>query len=351
MQTGLSAWILAIVRTLEDAGIDHARLLNRIGMDPSRIGDLGHRYSQEQVTSLWIAAVEATGDENFGLAVARHIRPSTFHVVGYAMSCSATLRRAAERFAHSARLISDSAAVSLDHEGEGEGEGMRLSVDLRTGGRPPIYQTIDTMLAGFFLLCEWIVNRKLHPIEVRLRHAAPSDVSAYRDIFDCPVRFEAGDNSILFSMAELEQPVPSANEELAMVLDEMTSRYLALRFGQRFSRKVREILARQLPHGEPNKAETARLLATTERTLLRRLRDENTTYKEVLDRLREELAFDYLRDPAITVEKIAQLLGFSGSNAFSRAFLRWTGQRPSDWRETQKRMQGSDVVPDVLGLF
>lgn len=346
MQTGLSAWILAIVRALEDAGVDHVRLLTRIGMDPTRIGDLGHRYSQEQVTSLWIASVDATADENFGLAVARHIRPSTFHVVGYAMSCSATLRRAAERFAHSARLISDSASVSLDREDA----GFRLSVDLRTGGRPPIYQTIDTMLAGFHLLCEWIVGRKLHPIEVRLRHGSPSDPATYTEIFNCQICFKAEDNSILFRADELEQPVPSANEELAMVLDEMTSRYLALRFGQRFSRKVREVLARQLPHGEPHKGETARLLATTERTLLRRLRDENTTYKEVLDRLREELAFDYLRDPAITVERISQQLGFSGSNAFSRAFLRWTGQRPSEWRDAQKRMQGAEVVPDVLGL-
>jgi len=346
LQTALSAWVLAIVKALEVAGVDHAELLGRLGMDPTKIGNLSYRYSQEQVTSLWIASVEATGDESFGLAVARHIRPSTFHVVGYAMSCSANLRRAAERFAQSARLISDSAVVLLDPiEG-----GYCLEVDLRTGGRPPIYQTIDTILAGFLLLSEWIITRKIHPIEVRLRHAAPADISAYQQIFDCPIQFEAQMDAILFHAEDLDQPIPSANEELAMVLDEMTSRYLALRFGQRFSRKVREVLLRQLPHGEPHKGETARHLAMTERTLLRRLREENTTYKEVLDRLRQELAFDYLRDPTITLDNMAQMLGFSGSNAFSRAFLRWTGQRPSDWREAQKRIQPSNIVPDVLGL-
>ena len=92
VQTGLSAWVFAIVQALGDAGVDHAELLRGIGMSPDKLGDLEHRYSQEQVTSLWIAAVEATGDSNFGLKVARHIRPSTFHVVGYAMSCSATSR-------------------------------------------------------------------------------------------------------------------------------------------------------------------------------------------------------------------------------------------------------------------
>ena len=132
-------------------------------MAPDKIGDLEHRFSQDQVTNLWIAAVDATGDSNFGLKVARHIRPSTFHVVGYAMSCSATLKRAAERFAHSARLISDAAAVEFSKVGD----DYLLKVDLHTGGRQPIYQTIDTVLAGFFMLCEWIQSAPVVPIEVK----------------------------------------------------------------------------------------------------------------------------------------------------------------------------------------
>ncbi len=338
MQTGVSAWVLAIVRALQDSGIDHEALLRDIGMDPERVGDLKHRYSQEQVTSLWVAAVAATDDAHFGLKVARHIRPSTFHVVGYAMSCSSTLKRAAERFAHSARLISDSALIDFDEE---QGN-YRLQVDLDTRGRQPIYQTIDTILAGFFLLCEWIQGERIVPIEVSFCHRAPEDAQPYRDIFGCPIHFGAATNNILFRAADLERPVPSANEELAMMLDEMTSKYIALRFARRFSRKVRDVLASRLPHGEPSKTETARLLGMTERTLLRRLHDENTTFQEVLDRLREELAFEYLRREDLTIEKIAELLAFSSSSAFSRAFMRWTTQRPSDWREGQKRLLVSD---------
>ncbi|HEY9578385.1 MAG TPA: AraC family transcriptional regulator [Rhizorhapis sp.] len=328
LQTGLSAWILAIVRALEEADVDPAPLMQGIGMDASRIGDLNYRYSQEQVTSLWIAAVGATGDPNFGLKVAKHIRPSTFHVVGYAMSCSATLRRAAERFQHSARLISDSAAVEFDREGA---DG-RLSVDLNTGGRQPIYQTIDTMLAGLFMLCEWILTVPITPIEVTFRHRKPADDRAYREVFRCPIRYGQPLNSILFPADVLDAPVPSANEELATMLDEMAVKYLSFRFSSRFSRKVRDALVGQLPNGEPSKQETARLLAMTERTLLRRLREENTTFQEVLDSLREELAYDYLRRRDLTIENIAYLLGFSSSSTFSRAFMRWTGQRPSGWR-------------------
>jgi hypothetical protein len=234
VQTGLSAWVYAIARALDEAGVDRDALMRRVGMDPDRLMDLNHRYFQEQVTSLWIASVEATGDPDFGLKVARHIRPSTFHIVGYAMSCSATLRRAAERFARSARLISDAADVQFAPENT----GYRLSVNLNISGRPPIYQTIDTILAGFLMLSEWIAGTPIVPIEVTFRHEAPADDRAYREVFRCPVTFEADANTILFAGPDLERPVPSANEELAMVLDEMTAHYLALRFSSRFARRV-----------------------------------------------------------------------------------------------------------------
>jgi AraC-like DNA-binding protein len=334
MQTGLSAWVFAIVRALEDQCIDHAALLRRLGMDAGRLGDLNYRYSQDQVTSLWVAAVEATHDPDFGLKVAQYIRPSTFHVVGHAMSCSATLRKAAERFAHSARLISDSAAVEFT----AKGDHCLLTVDLHTGGRPPVYQTIDTILAGFLSLCEWIQTVPITPVEVTFRHPKPADDRAYRILFKCDILYGQPTNSILFHTGDLERPVPAANEELAMLLDEMAANYLAARFSSRFSQKVTDVLIGQLPSGEPNKPETARLLVMTERTLLRRLRDENTTFQELLDRLREKLAFDYLRRADLTIDTIAHLLGFSSSSAFSRAFVRWTGQRPSDWRQGHPKL-------------
>jgi AraC-like DNA-binding protein len=303
-------------------------------MDAGKVSDLEQRFSQEQVTSLWIAAVAATGDEGFGLKVARHIRPSTFHVVGYAMANSASLKRAAQRFARSARLVSDSAAVSFT----AGADVCVLEADLNIHGRPPIYQTIDTILGGFHLLCEWIRSAPVTPVEVAFKHAAPADAAPYAELFRCPVRFGAAANAIVYRTSDMDQSVPSANEEVAMLLDELTATYLARRFEMRCSRKVREALIGQFPNGEPSKQETARRVGMTERTLLRRLRDENTTFQEVLDHLREELAYTYLQREDLSMEQIASLLGFSSNSTFSRAFVRWTGERPSNWREGQRKL-------------
>jgi AraC-like DNA-binding protein len=338
LQTAVSAWVFAIVRALEEARVDHVAVLRLIGMDPDKLLHLDHRYTQEQVTSLWIASVAATADPDFGLKVARHIRPSTFHVVGYAMACSSNLRRAAERFAHSAHLISDAASVEFTSVGD----CFVLSVDLNTAGRQPIYQTIDTILAGFLTLCEWIGSSPLVPVEVTFRHTPPVDDGLYRHVFRCRVRFGQPSNSIRFNARDLERPVPSANEELATVLDELTSRYLAMRISSRFSKKVREALLRLLPQGEPSKVQTARLMHMTSRTLLRRLREEDTTFQEISDRLREELAYTYLQREDCKIEDVATLLGFSRSSAFSRAFVRWTGQRPSAWRDGRVHINAQD---------
>src|SRR3546814_12923513 len=93
------------------------KVLNDIGMDPSRLEGGYGRYSQEQISLLWRKAVALCGND-FALRVAAEVRPSTFHVVGYAMSCSATLSRALHRFAFYCRLISDSATATLTESGE-----------------------------------------------------------------------------------------------------------------------------------------------------------------------------------------------------------------------------------------
>ncbi|MEH6759100.1 MAG: AraC family transcriptional regulator [Parasphingorhabdus sp.] len=335
MQTGISAWVLAIVKALDDAGVESDKLLESIGIAPDKIADLNERFSQDQVTDLWDVAVAETGDDYFGLKVARFVRPSTFHVVGYAMACSENLRRATERFARSARLISDSAVIDFNIAGE----NAVMRVELNPEGRQPFYHTIDTILAGYFLLSEWILGGSIHPVRVDFQHAPPESDLEYTQIFHCPVYFSQADNSITFRSSDLESPIASANEELAMVLDDMTSKYLSLRFKSRFSSKVREALIVHLSQGEPKKVEIAKELGMTERTLLRRLREENTTFQELLYRLREEMAYDYLRQDAFTIDNISEQLGFSSSSAFSRAFLRWTGERPSEWRSSQRRMR------------
>src|SRR3546814_13692830 len=98
-------------------GVDADAVLTEIGLDQALLEGVYSRYSQAQVSQLWKRAIELTGDPNFGFKVAAEVRPATFHVLGYSMSCSATLCRALERFAFYCRLISDSTTATLTEIG------------------------------------------------------------------------------------------------------------------------------------------------------------------------------------------------------------------------------------------
>ena len=341
MKSGLSGWVLAIARTLDAEGVPHERIFQQIELDPARLKKGNNRYSQDVLSKLWRAAVEETADPYFGLKVAGHIRPSTFHVVGYAMSCSATLGDALHRFARYSKLISSSVTVALT---EASGQ-LRVQVNIETGGAPPLAQTVDAVLAGVISFSGWIAGEEVLPAEVRFKHERLGDSTEYARVLKCPVLFNQKEDCIVFHAVDMERPVLSADEQLAASLDSMASSQVAQLSG-RFARKVRDCLLKQFSSGEVSKRGTAELMCMADRTLLRRLKDEGTTFQEVLDRLREELACEHLRRTDVTVQDISSMLGFSDASTFSRAFKRWTGRRPSLVQEDYQYQEGTRVVPE-----
>lgn len=323
-RSALTGWVLAIIRAMQVDGIDTDRILTDIGMDATLLEGGYSRYSQSEVSQLWAKAVELTGDTNFGLRVAAQVRPTTFHVVGYTMSCSATLMRSLQRFSQYCRLISDSATATLT---ENEGE-VALEFHFDTGGAPPIYQTIDTVLASVVAFMRWIVNDAVDPVRVRLRHGSVDQSEQLGAFFGCPVEFDQPQTSLVFSKETLAKRILSSDEELASLLDGVANRLLEQRMEGRFSVRVRDNMISLLPDEVPTKTRIASLLGLTERTLLRRLKEEGTTFAEVLRQLREELSFEYLRR-GMPLGEVSYLLGFSDPGTFSRAFKEWTGRRPS----------------------
>tara|TARA_R110000772_G_scaffold31812_11_gene78231 strand:+ start:3358 stop:4395 length:1038 start_codon:yes stop_codon:yes gene_type:complete len=322
--TALAGWVLAIIRAMQAKGVNTDGVMEDIGMDPSLLEGGYSRYSQTQLSELWKRAVELSGDPAFSLAVAEQVRPATFHAAGYAMSCSATLFRAINRFAQYTRLISDSATATLT---ENNGRVV-LEFHFDTGGPMPIYETVDTVLASVVAYLRWISNEPLNPLEVHFSHRPPPSSKAFSNFFGCPVSYEKPQTCLVFAKEVLLRPIMSSDEELAALLDSAASRFLEQRMAGRFAVRVRDLMIHQLPEEVPTKARIAKLLAMTERTLLRRLKEEGTTFADVLRQLREELAFRYLRR-GMCISEVAYQLGFSDNGTFSRAFKDWTGRRPS----------------------
>lgn len=332
-KSSLTGWVLAIVRAMRTCGIDTDAVLADVGMDAALLEGGYSRYSQEQLSALWLRAIELSGDEAFTLLVAGQVRPATFHVLGYAMSCSATLSRALSRFSRYCRLVSDACTAILTENGE----TVTLEFLFDTGGTPLIHQTVDTVVASVLAYARWISGEPIVPVAIHLRHSRPKSHEAYLAFFRSPIFYNTNQTCIVFNRSDLDRHILVADEELASMLDKVADEYLDRRMSGRMAVRVRDLLIASLPNDPASKANVARALNLTERTLLRRLKMEGTTFVDVLNGVRQELAFQYLRRPGVTVSDAAYMLGFSDENTFSRAFKRWTGRRPGAMLAGQKR--------------
>jgi len=167
---------------------------------------------------------------------------------------------------------------------------------------------------------------------VTFPHARPDDIEPHNRLFQCPIEFDSPAAEIIFDRSLLESPVITADPNLVAILDQHVKESLAKIPGRSLSHQVRAFLSSRLPGTPPTLDETARDLGMSMRTIQRRLSEEDTSHKQLLRQIRHELALRYLKERSVAISEVAFLLGFSEPSAFYRAFRRWTGMTPVEYR-------------------
>lgn len=159
------------------------------------------------------------------------------------------------------------------------------------------------------------------------------DVQALEEFFGCEIVIGADHNRLILHRKDLNLPFKSYNEELLEILTPALDQSLSEQ--QRtltITEKVKWILKRSLTGGRPDIQVVAKELGMSDRTLQRRLTDENTSFKQLLSEARHEQAREYLSDPSLEIKEVAFLVGYEDQNSFYRAFRLWEGDTPSQWR-------------------
>jgi AraC-like DNA-binding protein len=194
-------------------------------------------------------------------------------------------------------------------------------------------EAIDLYMASTLKMGHILSGGGAQPTQIRLcRAVTPEMEIEFRTFFMAPMEFGASENSFLIPHELARRPLAMANPALARQNDQVVMEYLAKFDGARVSEKVRAELITRLPAGEPSRADVASALHFSEKTLQRRLRDEGSSYQAILDETRRELAQQYLREGRVSVCEITFRLGFSDQSSFTRAFKRWTGSAPGEFR-------------------
>lgn len=320
--------VTPVVAGMRAAGVDWQQALGEVGLTQDELRDEAHRVSHERVIRLWQRAVEVTGNPDFGLTVSAMIPPGQFGVVEYAFRKSASVLDGFERVCRYFRIHHDVARWNLARDG-----GRVVLEHSLPGARTLPRAACDFVLCNFVRVCADATGKTIKPSEVWLDYAEPDDTGMLRERFGDNLRFDTGRRALVYTEDAAAAPLTTAEPQLCSILDAHARELLAsLPTISSFGDRVREILSEQLNGGNPTAQETARSLKMSVRTLHRRLADEDTSHKQLLAELRRELATRYLRDRGIAISEVAFLLGFSEPSAFHRAFRRWTGTTPAEFR-------------------
>lgn len=324
--TTISSWALLIAKALEKRGLDSRVIFRQAGLDPSRLYDSNARYPVEGMQRLWEQAVQATQDACFGLRIVDFWHPTTTHALGYACMASQSLADALERTARYSKVVSNATKFTLEESSE----EFRFILTRRFQALRD--EPIDAALAMVVKGCRVGVGADFAPRRVAMRRSRPSCAAELEQFFLAPIDYEAPEDILIFDKIALKAPLPTGNPELARAADKVVLDYLAKYDRTEVAARVKAKLLERLPAGEPTTATIASLLHLSPRTLHRRLAEAGTTYKLLLEETRRDLAQRYLKQPDLTISEIAFLLGFSETGNFSRAFKRWSGASPSDYR-------------------
>ncbi|GAA0399482.1 AraC family transcriptional regulator [Paenibacillus motobuensis] len=161
---------------------------------------------------------------------------------------------------------------------------------------------------------------------------AMGDVKALEAYFGCPIRIGATVNRLTLHRRDLDRPFISYNKELLEILTPVLDQSLDEQCSRSIPKMVKWILKRGLTGGHLDVRAVASELGMSDRTLQRRLTEEGTTFKQLLNQVRHEQALEYLADPTFDIKEVAFLIGYEDQNSFYRAFRLWEGKTPSNWR-------------------
>lgn len=291
----------------------------------------GGRVAHSEGNQLLAAALALTGDPDLGLRAAMFTQLGDFEALEWVTMSAETWREATLAACRYARILNDAADYRLDVCGD--------KSHLMLGSTVPLVRAAaDFQIAAYNLAIRLRVPEEPINMEVWFKHEAPADQSAYRAIFPrATLVFGAAFDGFVGDAANLDRPLPTANASLHGVLRDHADRLLAeLAPGDSLVERVSADIMAALRDGSAAAERTAARLGMTRRTLTRRLGQSGTSYLELLKETRYRTAMHYLRNTEQSVEDIAFLLGFSECPSFVRAFKRWSGYAPLEYRKRQR---------------
>lgn len=326
-RTVANTYVRTLLATAQAAGVAPAEVLLGLPVDEAQLAAANGRISVALIHRIWKRAVTLTGDPLLGLKMAQQMKPGSFRVMGLAMASSATLEQALQLMLRYQRLVSEAGTLSSQAGTRGNVAVIYTQQPMRFRMLPA---QVEAVIAGLYLQACALAGEGLQPLSVAFRHAAQADIGHYRQYFGVAPRFEAEDNRIELSAAQLRMPLPQADADLCRLQCELADRQLAQlpQIGYVAGFAVQWLSTR--PSGALRIGDLAAAMGMSVRSLQRQLDSEGENWTGVVDRARREALMALLRQ-GVSLEEAAQRLGYHDASSMSRAAKRWFGKTPGQW--------------------
>ena len=325
-------FVAAALQGVRARNLNADELLAKVGLSSSLLQVPQARVSAKAYGALWRAIALTLDDEFFGQD-SRRMKSGSFAMLCHSVVACKSLRDALERSLRFYALILDDISITLEDDA-GEAR-IVLHERAGAGGRVFAHELLLMLLYG--VSC-WLVGRRIPILRTEFSYAEPKHSAEYRLMYCDDLSFNRPHTLLAFESDYLDLPVVqnerSVKEFLRTAPENILLKY---KNGSSLSAKVRRRLRQCLSGEVPDFEELAVELNMTSATLRRRLHEEGASYQLIKDQLRRDLAISYLSHSTRNVMDIALELGFSERSAFHRAFRKWTGASPGEFRRNSQR--------------
>ncbi|MCI8211565.1 AraC family transcriptional regulator [Pseudomonas sp. S25] len=338
--TRLGDLSVGFVQSLADAvrsfDQDPQPLLEQYGLDHPRLAEAGARLSIPRYMRLGHAAIQLTGQPGLGLRMGRLSHISQCGLAGVTAAQAPNVREAARTLIRFEALYGSNYRGQSSFHEDAEGAWLRFySISPYNGYNRFV---VDSIIASWLQQLSSLSETEVRAERIEIEFEAPGYAAEYSELSTQPVAFSAATNQLRLNQHTLSlrnpQHCPSTWAHLLLLCEkelEQLTRTRSLR------ERITRLLGPLLNGGrEPELEEIAARLKLPAWTLRRKLTEEGTGFRSLLNDTRRDLAMTYIRDTELAFGEIAYLLGFASAEAFQRAFKRWTGRTPGEFRRSQR---------------
>ncbi len=323
--------------TVRQFGKDPVEVIKRVGLDPAVLAVPDNFISYSTYRHLLVEAVKATGNERLGILISKQLGPQSLSVVGFSMQQSSDLGTALGVLSRFFHLHDQHGTIAL----EILEDSFCISHHIPDMETPGSIQAIDVSAAAGHNLFNTLMGENIHALRYEFPYPEPADLSAYKFLEAQELVFDALNLGIVIDNKYLDKPIAHHDPNMAHLLSEYM-KTLEDNTGEAIADKVTSIVKDMLSTGECTLEAVADLFQVTSRTLQNKLKLEGTSFHNIMEDVRKTLATHYLQSSHMDLTKIALLVGYSDSSAFTRSFRRWYNATPSQWRKA--RTQNSELA-------